>query len=249
MVEQIKQGQSARILLIANTTWFLQNFCKGLVERLEEEGHEVALAAPPGEVVQYSFYQERRFFPIRLSRKGVNPLIELLAITRFVQLFYRLQPDVVLTWTPKPNIYGGIAGRILGMPVIQNISGMGAVFIGRNLLVRAVGLLYRLAVARAPVIYFLNEPDRELFINSGWIEPDRAIMLPGTGIDLDEFAVEPLPPPKPWVFLYIGRLLADKGLHELIESARCLQASGYSFELHLAGFVDRGNPHSITHKS
>jgi glycosyltransferase involved in cell wall biosynthesis len=233
------------VLIVANTGWYLRNFRARLVERLEAAGYEVILAAPPDGETQEAFFQNRPFMALRVSRKGRDPLAELWAVGRFIKLFRSVRPDVVLTWTPKPNLYGAAAGRLLGTPVIPNVSGLGMVFIKGGIMARLVGGLYRHAFARAPKVFFQNDEDQKAFVSAGWLEAKKAERLPGSGVDLQRFAARPLPSPDPFVFLYVGRLLADKGLRELVEAAINLRRSGRNFVIRLAGFVDAGNPAGI----
>lgn len=234
-----------RILLIANSAWYLRNFRTTLVECLEAHGFTVILASPPDAKTGTDFYTRRHFEPLRLSRKGLNPLIELLAIVQIICLLRRVRPDIVLAWTPKANIYAAIAGWLLAIPVIPNVSGLGAVFTRGGALPRLVGVIYRLAFARVKMAFFQNEEDRAAFINAGWVAAGKAQRLPGSGVDLARFKLLPLPPAEPFVFLFIGRLLADKGLRELVEATRCLHRDGYRCKLQLAGFLDPGNPSGI----
>lgn len=240
-------GMSAqrRILLIANTGWYLRNFRASLVQRFERLGMAVTLAAPSGADTQSSFFKERRFEPLNFKRQGRNPFIELMAILRFVRLFRRVNPEIVLTWTPKPNVYGCIAGRFLRVRVIPNVSGLGAVFIRGGWLTRLMGQLYRFAFARARTVFFQNEEDLSNFISAGWVTAAQAQRLPGSGVDLSHFEPQPLPPRDPFVFLYIGRLLTDKGLRELVEATEDLHRNGHRFVLRLAGFLDPGNPAAL----
>lgn len=235
-----------RILLIANTGWYLRNFRASLIERLEARGFEVVLAALPDAETEGEFFRKRRFEPLGFSRKGRNPFLEILAIVRFAKLFRRLRPDLVLTWTPKPNIYSGIAGRLLGITVIPNVSGLGFIFIRRGIFARVVGWLYRFAFKRSPIVFFQNEEDRQLFIDTDLVDHARTQKLPGSGVDLQHFGFQPLPKVEPLVFLYVGRLLADKGLRELVAAAEMLRRSGRHFVLRFAGFLDPGNPSAIS---
>lgn len=235
----------ARVLLIANTGWYLRNFRSRLVERLETNGYEVVLAAPPDAATSGVFFRERQFEALRLSRKGRNPILELFAIFRFVRLFRRVRPDLVLTWTAKPDIYGGIAGRWLGISVIPNVSGLGVVFSKRGLLARVIGPFYGYAFARSPVVFFQNEEDRTAFISSRRVTKAQAMRLPGSGVDLDHFQPAALPSGV-FVFLFVGRLLAEKGLRDLIAAGQRLRSEGRQFVLRIVGFLDPGNPTAIS---
>lgn len=234
-----------RVLLIANIGWYLRNFRSRLVEHLESQGYEVVLAAQPDAETDGVFFRVRRFEPLRLSRKGRNPILELLAVLGFVRLFRRVRPDLVLTWTAKPDIYGGIAGRLLRITVIPNVSGLGVVFSKEGILARLVGTLYALAFARSPVVFFQNEEDRIAFIAARRVREAQAKRLPGSGVDLDYFQPKPIPSGT-FVFLYVGRLLAEKGLRELVEAGQQLRREGFRFVLRIAGFLDAGNPTVIS---
>jgi glycosyltransferase involved in cell wall biosynthesis len=235
-----------RVLLIANSGWYLRNFRARLIERLEAGGLEVILAAPPDAETEADFFRQRRFEPLHFSRSGRNPLRELLVLLAFMRLFWRLRPKRVFTWTPKPNLYGCLAGRLLSIPVIPNVSGLGFVFIRNGLMARFLGCCYRFAFKRAPLVFFQNEEDRRAFLAARWVNAAQAQRLPGSGVDLEHFDFRPLPPPAPFVFLYMGRLLADKGLRELVEAAAKLRRSGHQFVLRVAGFSDPGNPTAIS---
>lgn len=235
-----------RVLLIANTGWYLQNFRASLVDQLEKRGVDVILVAPQGEHTKSDFFKQHKFEPLNFERKGRNPLTELIAVGRFLRLLQRTNPDLVLTWTPKPNVYGGIAARLLRIPVIPNVSGLGAVFIRGKWLRHLIGQLYKFAFASAPVVFFQNQEDLSAFVSAGWVTAGKTQRLPGSGVDLQHFQPQALPVQSPFVFLYLGRLLADKGLHELVAAAEQLRRAGRRFALQLAGFIDPGNPAAIS---
>lgn len=237
---------SKKLLLIANTGWYLRNFRANLIQNLEACGFEVTLSSPPDADTTTTFFQKRCFKPLHFSRSGRNPFRELLVLVEFLRLLRRSRPNLVLTWTPKPNLYASLAGRFLQIPVIPNVSGLGLVYIHDGWFARLLGRLYGFAFKGCPVVFFQNEEDRATFIAAGWVAAERTRRLPGSGVDLDHFKLLPLPPAEPFVFLFIGRLLADKGLRELVEATRRLRRDGHRFKLQLAGFLDPGNPSGIS---
>lgn len=245
MAPAVGKPSGPRVLLIANTAWYLRNFRARLVECLEANGFTVVLASPPDAKTDTEFYRRRHFEPLRLSRKGRNPLGELLALVRFIRLFRRVRPSMVLTWTPKPNIYGAMAARLLKIPAVPNVSGLGVVFIRGSVFSKFVGVIYRVAFSRATIVFFQNEEDRATFVKAGWVRAENTARLPGSGVDLRRFKLRVLPAPTPFVFLFFGRLLADKGLRELVEASDRLRRGGYKFTLRVAGFLDPGNPGAI----
>lgn len=201
----IRHGShKVRLLLVANTSWYLWNFRRRLAERLVAEGYEVVFSAPLDD------YSERlarigRYVPFVMDRKGRNPLRELLTVFRVARLFRRERPAAVLTWTPKPNIYGALAGRPLGVPVIPNVAGLGFAFIGSGWLARVAGMLYRVAFRRCRVVFFQNGHDREQFVAAGWVREEVAQVLPGSGVDFDRFRPQTPRQGPGFVFLFVGR--------------------------------------------
>jgi glycosyltransferase involved in cell wall biosynthesis len=235
-----------RVLLIANTSWYLWNFRRRLAEHLKAAGYEVAFAAP------CDAYSRRlaalgRFIPLALDRKGRNPLVEVCTLFRLGSMVRCARPDWVLTWTPKPNIYGALCARLLGVPIIPNIAGLGFAFIGGGMLARLVGALYRLALRPCDVVLFQNAHDRDQFVSAGWTRGRAAWLVPGSGVDLERFRPQARQPGADgdFVFLFVGRLLADKGVRELIEATRRLRRDGSRLRLRLAGFMDPGNPAAV----
>lgn len=233
-----------RILLFANTSWYLWNFRARLAERLIDDGYEVVFCAP---VDEYSgrLVAMGRFVPFPMDRKGRNPLRELGVLFRVARLLHRERFDGVLTWTPKPNIYSALCGRILKVAVLPNVAGLGFAFIGGGWLAKIAGGLYRLAFVRCRVVFFQNREDLDKFVNAGWANRKSVRLLPGSGVDLERFRPRDVAPPPVFTFLFLGRFLADKGLRELAEATRILKREGRSLRLLLAGFVDSGNPAGV----
>jgi glycosyltransferase involved in cell wall biosynthesis len=182
---------------------------------------------------------------IRVDRAGLNPLADLKLFAEYRRLLRRLCPAAYLGYTIKPNIYGSLAAASLGIPALPNVSGLGTAFIRGGMLQSIVTRLYRFGFARAPVVFFQNDEDRQLFVDRRIVRPEQARVLPGSGVDLDRF--EPVPPPDgPPVFLLIARLLRDKGVVEFVEAARILRSTMPSARFQLLGPIDEGNRTAIT---
>lgn len=234
-----------RLLLVANSSWYLWNFRLELARQLVRTGFDIVFAAPP------DTYSQRLeacapFEPVQLDRRGVNPGIEAWTVIRFIRLLRRVRPDVLLTWTPKSNIYGGLAAHWHDLPVIPNVSGLGHAFVRRGGLQRLSGALYKYAFRRAQTVLFQNSVDLQQFVDSGWVRTDAARLLPGSGVDLDRF--QPRTQRRSdssFLFLFVGRMLANKGLRELAGAMRRLKQDGLQARLRLVGFIDRGNPAAI----
>jgi glycosyltransferase involved in cell wall biosynthesis len=181
---------------------------------------------------------------IEIDRAGLNPLADLKLLARYRALLRRLRPAAYLGYTIKPNIYGSLAAASLGIPALPNVSGLGTAFIRGGGLQAIVTQLYRIGFRRAPVVFFQNDEDRELFVARRIVRPEQARVLPGSGVDLKRFAPAPLPDGPP-TFLFIGRLLRDKGVVEFVEAARLLRSDFPGARFQLLGGLDEGNRTAI----
>ena len=151
-----------------------------------------------------------------------------------------------LGYTVKPNVYGSLAAHVMGVPVINNVAGLGAVFVKDSRLTGLVRRLYQLALSRSVKVFFQNDDDHQLFVTGGLVDNSVTSVLPGSGIDLAKFSPVPLPNKLPIRFLLIARMLWDKGVGEFVEAARLLKSRGVKAEFCLLGFLDVQNPAAIS---
>ena len=239
-----------KILISVNTAWNLVNFRSGLIGALVAQGHEVIAAAPDDVYAPRLAAMGCRFVPLPMHNGGTHPGRDALLLWRYLRLLARERPDVYLGYTVKPNVYGSLAARWLRVPVINNIAGLGAVFIKDGWLVRLVRWLYRVALARSARVFFQNRDDRQLFVAGGLVRAEVTDLLPGSGIDLTKFGVEPLATTNSaagkFRFLLIARMLLDKGVGEYVEAARLLRQRYPQLECCLLGFVDVQNPAAVS---
>jgi glycosyltransferase involved in cell wall biosynthesis len=260
-----------KVIICLNTAWNLVNFRAGLIRALVAQGYEVVAVAP------HDAYADRlaalgcRFVPLPMDNRGTHPGRDGLLLWRFWRLLRQERPDVYLGYTVKPNVYGSLAAHWLGIPVINNIAGLGAVFIQDGWLVRVVRGLYRLALGCSAKVFFQNDDDRQMFVAGGLVRDEVAALLPGSGIDLTRFVVAPMPviasearqstksgdmdchgadAPRndghKFRFLLIARMLWDKGVGEYVEAAQLLRQRWPQAEFCLLGFVDVQNPAAIS---
>jgi glycosyltransferase involved in cell wall biosynthesis len=185
-----------------------------------------------------------RFLPIEIDNKGTNPARDLSLMSRYRHILKRERPMAYLGYTIKPNVYGSLAAHSLGIPVINNVSGLGTAFIRKSWLTNIVKGLYRTALRRSRIVFFQNEDDRALFADLGLIRPKQTDVLPGSGIDTKTFA--PVARVAPAIqgdtrFLLIARLLWDKGIGEYVDAARIVKASHSAAKFGLLGFLDVEN--------
>jgi glycosyltransferase involved in cell wall biosynthesis len=233
-------------MIALNTAWNLFNFRSGLIQSLVSHGYEVIAVAPADEYAPQLAALGCRFVPLPMDNKGTNPGRDLMLLWRFFRLMRKERPDVFLGYTVKPNVYGSLAAHVSGVPAINNVAGLGTVFIKGGWLNWLVRALYRLALARSRKVFFQNEDDRQLFITGGLVDGALADRLPGSGIDLKKFEPASLPGRSQIRFLLIARMLWDKGVGEYVEAARLLKSRGLNAEVCLLGFLDVQNPAAIS---
>ena len=229
-----------KVVVAANSSWNILNFRTGLIQRLAAAGYEPVVIAPhdqAGEARRPGLDVE--WIALGFQRSGLNPFSDVVLLWKYRRILSRLKPVAFLGFTIKPNIYGTIAARNLGIPTIANISGLGTAFIRRGALQAMVTRLYRFALKGAGTVFFQNADDRDLFVRRGLVKQAKTGLLPGSGVDLGQFVPVPLPL-GPVTFLFIGRVLGDKGVRELARAAQSL-----GIRAQLLGPIDEGNRTSI----
>lgn len=229
------------IVIAYNTSWYVWNFRMPLIAALKERGYGVVVLAPRDEYTQRIVAAGVAHRDIALDAKGKNPFRELAAMAAFRRAYRELRPTAVLHYTIKPNLYGSLAARFLGIPAIDNVTGLGAAFESGGLLELAVRALYRFAFAKVSRVFFQNPDDRALFLNGGLVREGQAELLPGSGVDLERFSPRPRGEGK-FTFLYLGRLLKAKGVEDLILAARLARARLPESRVVLLGKRDDDDP-------
>lgn len=236
------------ILMTVNAAWNIWNFRRPLVEALASAGHKITVLAPPDDTVAELESLGCQFRALKMSIKGLNPLADLELQRQFSQMFRQEQPDAVLSFTIKNNIFGARAAKSVDVPFLPNVTGLGTAFLSGKLLQKTTELLYRRSFDALPVVFFQNEDDRDLFLDRRLLRADQARVLPGSGIDLIRFSSAPMPAPEnPPVFLMIARLLRDKGVVEFVEAARRIKLHHQEARFQLLGAVGAENRSAIDH--
>lgn len=241
---------SRNVIIALNSAWNLVNFRTGLIRALVADGYMVFAVAPDDKYSKQLSELGCRYIALPMDNQGTHPLQDGLLFYRFWRLMRKERPDVYLGYTVKPNVYGSLAAHALGIPVINNIAGLGAVFITNSWLTRLVKGLYRVALSRSETVFFQNEDDRSLFVEKGLVRADVTDLVSGSGIDLKKFSPS-APPERKTVegkcrFLLIARMLWDKGVGEYVEAARMIRRQYPGAEFCLLGFLDVQNPAAIT---
>ncbi len=240
-----------KIILFANTDWYLYNYRLPLAEALRDEGHEVLLLSPSGKYAQRIQDDSFEWQAFNLSRRGINPLKELRTIFRLTNVYRNEKPDIVHHFTIKCVLYGSISARKAGVKhVINAVTGLGYIFTSSNLFARlakhVVEFLYQRVLKGSRVI-FQNQHDLNYFVKNKLVSKNQYVLIPGSGVDVDKFKPAPYAEGIPLVILP-ARMLWDKGVKEFVEAAELVNQSGVKARFALVGDVDEGNPSAISRR-
>lgn len=244
---------SNKIILFANTDWYLYNFRRSLALALKAQGYELLLISPPGPYGDKLRALGLRWEPVPMRRRSLNPLREAQLLAWLVSLFRRERPVLIHGFTIKCAVYGSLAARFVGVPARVNaVAGMGYVFTSNDnkarMLRPLVRTLMRAALGgRSVRVILQNRDDMALFESAGFIDRAYIRLIPGSGVDCSRFSTRHAirDPAAPLRVLLAARLLWDKGLAEFVGAARQLRAQGRAIEFLLAGEPDPGNPAAV----
>ena len=224
------------IALLVNTSWNIYNFRMNIVQALTKQGYEVLCMAPPDHYSEKLISDHVKYVPVHMENRGVNPWSDFLLFLSLWKLYRQCKPDVILQFTIKPNIYGSLAARLARIPVINNVSGLGTVFLNDKASSKVAMQLYKIAFRSPFRVFFQNNEDRSLFIDKGLVNQSITQVIPGSGVNLKRFAYEPYKRKNPFVFLMASRLIHDKGLFEYLEACNLVKAKlGEQVECWLQG--------------
>lgn len=239
-----------RVLLCANTDWYLYNFRLALARYLRQQGLEVLLVSPSGAYVAALQAEGFQWVDWGVGRKSMLPWQELPALLKLAGIYRRLQPDLVHHHTIKPVLYGSLAARLAGIPrIVNSITGRGYIFLGEESRAKILRLLispvYRLALSpRHSTVIFENHTDRDYFIQRRLVPAAQTRLIEGVGVDPERYQAF-IEPPGPPVVVLAARMLWDKGVGVFVEAARLLKADHPQARFILTGIPDPGNPSSI----
>lgn len=227
-----------KVAIVINTTWNIFNFRMGLLDSLQRDGHEIHAISPTDEYVPHLLKVGITHHHIMISAHGSNPITDSVLLINFIRLYNKINPDVILHYTIKPNIYGSLAAAILRIPVINNVSGLGSAFHRKSITYFMVQALYKLAFIKAEKIFFQNDEDRNFFVQKKLVRKSKTDLLPGSGINLRKFQPVDYQKGLPFTFLMVARLISDKGIFEYVEAIRHMRKYGCNAKFQLLGGFD-----------
>lgn len=237
-----------KIAIVDNSTWNIFNFRLSLIKRLKSEGYRVIVIAPVDEYISYlnESYFTKHISLNRLNAQAKSPFRDLLLIWELYRVYKKEKPDVIFHYTIKPNIYGNIAARLAKIPSLSIVTGLGYTFLNPGLINNLVPKLYKIAFKKIKKLIVYNKGDQNMFVNKKIVAKDKCIVIPGSGVNTNHF--RPLSYSRKsnkFVYLFIGRLLYDKGLEEFVEAAKQIRQIGKNAECWVIEDLNPGNPSAV----
>ena len=201
-------------------------------------GHEVHTVAPHDDYTHYLEEAGCIHHDVKMDSRGANPVKDFALIFELLSIYRKTRPDIILHYTIKPNVYGTLAAAMLRIPVVNNVCGLGTIFLKETFVSKFAIALYKIAFRYPKKVFFQNPDDLNLFVNRKLIKEEICDLLPGSGIDLGHFQPNDFKRNRPFTFLLISRLITDKGILEFLEAIRKLKAKGVQARFQVLGAKD-----------
>ena len=226
----------SKVLIIANCASGLYDFREDLIRKLITLNQKVYTLIPADEYVEELTSLGCKIIDTPVDRRGMNSVKDLKLLLNYNKIINEIKPDLVITYTIKPNVYGGLICRIKRIPYAINITGLGTTFQNDGMLKKFVTAMYKVSSKKAKVVFFENIENLEVFVNLGIVKKENTQLLNGAGVNLDKFAFKEYPENSKTIkFLFMGRVMAEKGVNELFDAMEKLYKNGYDFQLDVLG--------------
>lgn len=226
-----------KILILANFDAGLYKFRKELIQELVKE-HQVSICLPKGDYTERLINLGCHFIPCELlDRRGKNPLKDLKLLSFYKETLKAIKPDIVFTYTIKPNVYGGIACASLDIPYVANITGLGSAVDNGGLLQKITLELYKLGLRKAKMVFFQNKENQEFMLSHGVVK-GAYDLLPGSGVNLDEYKLLDYPNGDTIDFIFVARVMKEKGIDQYLEAAKFIRKKYPQTRFHVCGFCE-----------
>lgn len=244
---RFEETGSPKIMLISNSTWNVHNFWMELIDQLHLAGYEVLVVAAPDQFKSSVIQNPNlRFIPLKyLHPTSMNPWYDVLLLSELYLIMKRENPAAILTFTIKPNIYGSFLAKWLNIKVIPTVTGLGYTFVNKRWLNSIVRRMYAAAFQSLPQVILQNRSDLSLLKKYKILRENQGMILPGAGVNTVFYSSTPMPASNPFVFLFLGRILSDKGIRELAEAAQRIRRTYSQVEFWIAGIQPENHPAEI----
>lgn len=229
-----------RVLILSNHFITIYRFRKELINRLIENKYDVYLSLPASAENKYFNDLGCNIVETEVNRRGMNPLQDIKLIIKYVKIIREINPDIIFSYTIKPNIYGSLAANMLKKRQIANITGTGGTFLKSSIVSQFVKLLYKCSIKKTYKVMFQNTGDMNFFVRNKLVKNNYEL-LPGSGVNLEEFRVVEYPKGEIIKFIFIGRVMRIKGIDEFIKMSKSIKGRYPNTEFYIAGFIEENN--------
>lgn len=237
-----------KVLILANNSVGLYKFRKELLEALQANKHEVFISLPNGDFIEEMQGIGCRFIETAISRHGTNPLTDLALTKKYYSIIKSIKPDIVFTYTIKPNVYGGIACQLCKVPYVANVTGLGTAVENTGILQKITLALYRSGLRKAKQVFFQNQTNQHFMLRHKVVKGAYSL-LPGSGVNLEQFVPLPYPNETDGVhFVFISRIMREKGIEQYLDAAEHFKkchpkrsahgVEGSKLHFHICGFCE-----------
>lgn len=238
-----------KITLVYNTSAYVYKFRINLIREIEKLGYEVIVISPKDEYSTKLKNLGIKHYHISMSQYGMNPLTEIKTMYEIHKAFKKYKPTYSLHYTIKPNIFAGLVARFDGVKVINNIAGAGKAFSKDGLFQKFIQLLYRIGLQKSTKVFFQNYDDMNLFLKNKVVNENISYRIPGSGVDLSHYKYHEIKKTEMIEFLFIGRLLKEKGIQYFLEAAKDVLNKGYNAKFSIVGELEGNNNDYIEKKN
>ena len=226
-----------KILILANNDVGLFKFRRELIQELLKN-HEVTISLPYGKMIEPLIEDGCHFVDTTINRRGSNPIEDIGLFLHYCRILNRIKPDIVFTYTIKPNVYGGMACSLLGIPYIVNITGLGTAVENGGILQIITLILYKAGIRKARKVFCQNTDNLNFMLAHKIIQGDYDL-LPGSGVNLNQFKLLPYPNNDTIDFVFISRIMKEKGIDQYLEAARVIRTKYPETRFHICGFCEQ----------
>lgn len=224
-----------KVLILANNDVGLYQFRQELIAELLKK-NKIYISLPYGDMIEPLKKKGCKFIDTPVDRRGLNPIKDMELFIYYMELLKKVKPDLVITYTIKPNIYGSLACELLGIPYAVNITGLGTAFQKKGALRALVTMMYKVSLRKAKVVFFENCENQQIFIDEKIVPENKTCLLNGAGVNLEKYTYIDYPTDRqPVRFLFIGRVMREKGVNELFKAMRMLRKDGVNCSLDVVG--------------
>ncbi|WP_260510283.1 glycosyltransferase family 4 protein [Paenibacillus typhae] len=230
------------IMIIANNDAWVYKLRKETISALISQGFNVSISSPKGEFTPLLIKMGCSFIESNLDRRGMNPIADLKLLFYYIRLIKSHSPNVVLAYTIKPNLYGSFAARWIKVPYINNITGLGSGFKKKSLLQYVLTMMYKLSLKKSHCVFFQNTEDLSILLKKGIVKNNYQL-IPGSGVNLNDFSFLEFPAQeKPLTFVFVGRIMKDKGIDQYLQAAKIIKDKYTNVQFNVLGFIEKTQP-------